>query len=289
MSDLIKDATERKYALGLFVAADNTFIKPIIEAAEEEDSPVIIAGHFDYLKSHVDVKVFARTVKTHAENVDIPVVLHLDHGGNLQQILQCISEGFNSIMFDGSNLPLYRNILLTKKVVEVAKALELPVEGEINKIPLDTDIEKLPIPEELMTEPEEAKRFVEETEIDSLAIAIGQVHRIPKLEGDFHSIRKIGKLNLERIKMIREVTDVALCLHGSTHTPDDQIKKAIKLGVSKINIGTALMTASADSIRRTFEINPDIFEPDQIKEPSQKKIKEIVKEKMRVIGSAKKW
>jgi len=289
MSSILQEAIKQEYAVGLFVAADNSFIKPIIEAADEVHSPVIVGGHFDYFQSNIDVKVFARTVKAYAETVNIPVVLHLDHGTNLQEIMVCIREGFNSIMFDGSTYPLETNIRITKKIENIVRSVDVSIEAEINEIPLDTDLTQLPVPVSKMTKPEIAARFAKETKVDSLAIAVGQIHRTPKREGTFHKILPLGQLNFDRIKAIRKATDVALCLHGCTHTPEEQIKKAVQLGVSKVNIGTALLIAHVDSIHKTFQVNPNVFEADQIILPSQNSVKKVVKRKINVLGSANKW
>jgi len=285
ISELLKDASKRKYALGTFVIADISLIKPTIEAAQEENSPVIVGGHYDFLKSPIGVKIFTNVIKTHAENVDVPVVLHLDHGKSLQEILNCIREGFNSVMFDAAGFPLEKNIELTKNMAKIVHATGIPIEAEINEIPVLEEASPTEVSDELMTRPEEAKRFVEKTKVDILGISVGQVHHFPKLIGGTHPIPKIGKLNFERIKAIKEATDVALCLHGSSHTPDDQIKKAIQLGVSKINWGTALATAFTDTIRKTLSDEPDIYMPNEVLEPSQSKVKELVKGRIKVFGS----
>jgi fructose-bisphosphate aldolase class II len=286
---ILHEALKQEFAVGLFVAADNSFIKPIIEAAAEQNSPVIVGGHFDYFQSPIDVRVFARTVTTYAEDVNVPVVLHLDHGTNLRDIMFCIREGFTSIMFDGAKHPLKTNIQLTKQLVKIVRSIDVSIEAEIDEIPLDTDLTQLPVPDDMMTNPELAARFVEETEVDSLAIAVGQIHRAPTREGSLHKILPIGHLNFERIQAIRSATDVALCLHGSTHTPEDQVQKAVQLGVSKVNIGTALLIAHVNSIHHTFMLNPNVFEADQIVVPSQNSIKKIVKHKIEVLGSANTW
>ena len=289
LAPLLDEALRQEFAIGLFVAADNSFIKPIIEAAAELHSPVIVGGHFDYFQSSIDVRVFARTVNTYAESVNVPVVLHLDHGANLQDIMLCIREGFTSIMFDGSTHPLETNIQLTKQLVNIVRSIDVSIEAEIDEIPLDTVLTQLPVPENMMTKPELAARFVEETDVDSLAIAVGQIHRAPSREGNLHKILPIGHLNLERIQAIRSATDVALCLHGSTHTPEDQIQKAVQFGVSKVNIGTALLIAHVNSLHHTFTLHPNVFEADQIAVPSQNSVKKLVKHKIEVLGSANTW
>jgi len=288
MGKLLIDATERKYALGLFVVPSLAMIKPVIEAAMEEKSPVIIGAGYKHLNSLVGINVFASAVKAQAESAEVPAAIHLDHGKNLQEVLQCIRGGFNSIMYDASDHPLEKNIQLTRKVAEIVHEAGIPIEAEINKIPVVEEAIPTDVSEEFLTKPEEARRFVEETKVDTLAISVGQFHHYPKLVGETHPVPKVAKLDLERIKAIKEATGATLCLHAGSHTLDDQIREAIKLGVTKINVGHLQMVAFTDTVRRTIKNAPDLYRPNEILEPAQLEVKKVVKYEMRVFGSSNK-
>lgn len=287
MNELLKDAEERKYALGQFTATCLPMIKPVIDAAAEEHSPVVITSHHSWsFESAVGVKVYHDLVETLADAADVPVVLHLDHGENMKEVLECLQGGFNSVMFDGSDLPLEENIKLTREVVEVAHAIGVPVEAEIEGCPNVEEAVSTIVPENQLTKPEVARRFVEETSIDILAVAIGQVHHAPKLVGDEFSLPKISNLNFDRLKAIREVVDIFLTLHASSHTPDDQTKRAIKLGVTKIGVGHIILAPFVAKIRKTILDDPDLYWPRKVLAPAQEEIKNIVKHELRVFGSS---
>ena len=287
LDKLLQDAMERKYAVGQFTVTCLSMIEPVIEAAKEEDAPIMLTTHYDWnLKSSAGVNAFREVVRAYGESAGVPVVLHLDHGEDLHEVLECIRGGFNSVMYDGTGHPFDENIRLTKSVVDLAHAVDIAVEGEIDKCPTLEEAIPTTVPEELLTKPELAKRFVEETGVDILAVAVGQVHHHPKLVGDVHPLPKISSLNFERLKAIRKATNAFLTMHASTHTPEDQIKKAIQLGVTKIGVGHIVLAPFVDGIRKTLKDSPDLYWPHEVLEPARRAIKKIVKHELQVYGSS---
>jgi len=171
--------------------------------------------------------------------------IHLDHGGSYELVKQCLETGFDSVMFDGSELPFEKNIQLTKQVVSLAKNYNANVEAELGYVAkLGQSTEK-----KGFTEPEDAKIFVEQTEVDALAVAIGTAHGFYKEE---------PKLDFERLSAIAKVTDAALVLHGGSGVPHEQIKKAISFGINKVNIATEIKNTFMETLKLLMEKNYEI-------------------------------
>src|SRR5690606_8559770 len=184
--------------------------------------------------------------------VKVPLALHLDHGTDFNQVMQCIRNGFSSVMYDGSHEPLEVNIDNTAKIVEIAHAVGVSVEGEIGRlVGIEDDIEVSEL-EAALTVPEHAERFVRETGVDFVAVAIGTRHGFYKGE---------PKLDFDRLKRIRELVNIPIVLHGGSGVPDHQVRQAISLGVSKINIDTELRHAFVTAVRQVLAENPDEIDP----------------------------
>lgn len=203
--------------------------------------------------------------------------MHLDHGTDFEQIVRCIRYGFTSVMIDGSKYPLEKNIEATKKVVEMARAVGISVEAELGKIGGTEDDITVTDREATFTDPDEAVKFVEATDVDSLAIAVGTAHGVYKGE---------PKLDYDRIEVIHNRVSVPLVLHGSSGVPDESIKKAISLGISKVNIDTNIRESFANAVKEFLKENPDNIDPRKILGPAREAMKETIKEKMHVFGSA---
>lgn len=251
-------------------------IQAIIDAAEESNSPVIIQASQGGIK-YAGIDYIANLGKLAGRNSKVPVALHLDHGTDFDQVMLCIRHGFTSVMIDGSRFPLEENIAYTKKVVDIAHAVGVTVEAELGKIGGTEDHITVSEKDATFTDPLEAKRFVEETGVDYLAIAVGTAHGVYKGE---------PKLDYDRIKAIKEVVDIPLVLHGSSGVPEESLKKAISLGISKINIDTDIRAAFANAVKEFVVNNPDEIDPRKILGPATKAMKEVIKEKMQIFGSA---
>lgn len=274
--ELLLDAQKNKYAVGAFNVNNMEIIQAIIDAAEELNSPVIIQASQGGIK-YAGIEYIANLGKLAGRNSKVPVALHLDHGTDFDQVMLCIRHGFTSVMIDGSRFPLEENIAITKKVVDIAHAVGVTVEAELGKIGGTEDHITVSEKDATFTDPLEAKRFVEETGVDYLAVAVGTAHGVYKGE---------PKLDYDRIKAIREVVDIPLVLHGSSGVPAESLQKAISLGISKINIDTDIRAAFADAVKDFVGDNPDEIDPRKILGPATKAMKEIIKEKMEIFGSA---
>lgn len=274
--EILDDAHKKGYAVGAFNINNMEIIQAIIEAAEETNSPVIIQASQGGLK-YAGVDYIAALGKVAAHKAKVPVAVHLDHGTDFDQVIKCIRYGFSSVMVDGSKYPLEENIALTKKVVEIAHSVDVSVEGELGKIGGTEDHIVVSEREATFTDPDEAIIFVEKTGIDSLAIAVGTAHGVYK--GD-------PKLDFDRIKIIKERLNMPLVLHGSSGVSDESIKKAVSLGINKINIDTDIRIAFSQGVKDFLRENPDSIDPRKILAPARVAMKERVKEKMILFGSA---
>jgi len=276
--ELLLDAQKKGYAVGAFNINNMEIVQAIIEAAEETNSPVILQASQGAIK-YAGIDYIAALGKTAAKNAKVPVALHLDHGTDFEQVMVCIRHGFTSVMIDGSRFPLEENIAFTKRVVEIAKAVGVSVEAELGKISGTEDHITVNEREATFTDPDEAVRFVDETGVDYLAIAVGTAHGVYKGE---------PKLDFDRIKAIRDKVKIPLVLHGSSGVPAEALKKAISLGIHKINIDTDLRIAFAEGVKNYVKENPDAIDPRKILAPAKAMMKEKIKEKMEIFGSVNK-
>lgn len=272
---LLEKAEQGNYAVGAFNCNNMEIVQAIIEAAEEEQAPVIIQASQGAIK-YAGLDYIVALVETAAKNATVPVALHLDHGTSFEQVVQCIGRGFSSVMIDGSKLPLEENIALTNKILDMARPLNISVEAELGKIGGTEDDVTVSEREASFTNPSEAKRFVDETGIKSLAIAIGTAH------GQY---KGTPKLDFDRLAEIKKLVNIPIVLHGSSGVPDEDIQKAISLGVRKVNIDTNLREAFSDGVRAALAENPNEIDPRKILKPAKAAMKERVKEKIRVFGS----
>ena len=278
--EMLKKAQKERYAVGAFNANNMEIVQAIIETAEEEKAPVILQASQGAIK-YAGLEIIVAMVKVLAEQASIPVALHLDHGTDYYQNIRCLRAGFTSLMFDGSKLPFEENVEMTKKVVEMAHACSLPVEGELGQIGTmgssdepGVALEKV---KETMADPEEAAKFVELTEIDSLAAAVGTIHGCRTL---------FAKLDIPRIEKIRELTGVPLVLHGASGVNDEEVKKGIGAGICKINIDTRIRLKFTEKIREVLKINPEEIDPRKVLGPAKEAAKEVIRDRMRVFGSS---
>jgi fructose-bisphosphate aldolase class II len=275
---MLKDAQKGRYAIGAFNANNMEIIQAIVETAEEEKAPVILQASQGAIK-YAGLESIVAMVKVMAEKVNIPVALHLDHGTDYSQNIKCLRAGFTSLMYDGSKLPFDENVRMTKKVVEMAHVCEIPVEAEIGQIGKMDDSDEPGIAlekvKESMAVPEEAAKFVELTEIDFLAAAVGTIHgcRTP-----------FAKLDITRIERIRELTGIPLVLHGASGVNDDEVRKGIAAGICKINIDTRIRMIFTKKMKEILEGDPNQIDPRNILGPAKDAAKEVIRDRIRVFG-----
>lgn len=269
----ILEGTEKGYAIGNFNVHNMEYVQGVVEAAEETQSPVIIAITERPLK-YYGIDYLINTVKAAEKNSSVPLCLHLDHGDNLDIVFKCIEAGFSSVMYDGSHLPIEENIANTKKVVEKAAKHGIYAEAELGKLQGIEDGKESN--ESALTNPDEAQRFVEETGVAVLAVAVGTAHGF--YDGE-------PKLDFERLQAIRDKVDIPLVLHGGSGVPEASVKKAIDIGISKVNVGTELKVAFNQGIKGVWKENPDEIECTEIMGAAREGVKNKVIEKINLFRS----
>lgn len=304
LKKVLADAYRKNYAVGAFNTNNLEITLAVIEAAVEMKSPVILqtsegavdyAG-MDYLKAMVYV----------AAKSKVPVVFHLDHGKDIKVVKRAIDSGYTSVMYDGSALPEKENLADTKKVVAWAKKKGVSVEAEIGAIAGIEDFVSVEEKDAHLTNPEKALAFAKATGCDALAIAIGTAHGAFKFKGE-------TILDFDRLKKIKALTKMPLVLHGASGidaalvertktqcsilgdcarlenahgVSDEAISKAVKLGINKINVDSDLRIAFTAAVRETIINDKKAFDPRKILGPAKSLMKEVVKHKMELFGSA---
>lgn len=276
VSRLLAKARNGRYAVGAFNANNLEIIQAIVEGARELNSPVILQASQGAIK-YAGLDYIVAMVRAASEQAAVPIALHLDHGTSFEQTVQCIRAGFSGVMFDGSKYPLAENIEKTRAVVKVGKAAGVSVEGELGKIGGTEDDISVADRDALLTEPKEAEEFVQSTGVDALAVAIGTAHGPYKGE---------PRLDFERLKRIRDLVAVPLVLHGASGVSDAAIRQAIELGICKVNIDTDLRQAFSRTAANVLAKNPDEYDPRKILGPAREALKQVVKDKIRLFGSA---
>ena len=278
--EMLKEAQKGKYAVGAFNANNMEIIQAIVEASEEERSPVIIQASQGAIK-YAGLDMIVAMVRSIAEKTSIPIALHLDHGTDYFQNILCLRAGFTSLMYDGSALPFDENVAMTKKVVEMAHVCNIPVEAEIGQVgKMDSSDEPGVAREkikEFMAKPEDAERFVQMTKVDILAPAVGTIHGCRE---------PIAKLDIPRIEKIRDLTGLPLVLHGASGASDEELKKGIAAGICKVNIDTRIRMAFTNTIRKILTENPEEIDPRKALKPAMEAAKEVIKGRIKILGSA---
>ena len=243
MKNLLSDAQKRNYAVGSFSVANMEMVLGVIKAAEETRSPIILQIA-EVRLNHSPLALIGPLMVAAAEEADVPVAVHLDHGKTLCCIEQALDIGFTSVMFDGSHLPVEENIAVTKEVALLAREYGAAVEAEIGCVGGSEDgSEDIAIN---CTSPEQAHEFSEKTGVDALAVAIGNAH------GNY---KQAPKLRFDILEETAALVKAPLVLHGGTGILPDDFRKCIKLGISKINIATATFDSVEQSARAAYDAN----------------------------------
>ncbi|RST77053.1 class II fructose-1,6-bisphosphate aldolase [Siminovitchia acidinfaciens] len=279
MREMLHKANEGKYAVGQFNLNNLEFTQAILQAAQEEKSPVILGVSEGAARYMGGFKLVVGMVEALMEEygVTVPVAIHLDHGSSFEMCAKAIHAGFTSVMIDGSHLPLDENIALTKKVVELAHMFGVSVEAELGRIGGQEDDLTVDDAEASYAIPEECDKLVRETNVDCFAPALGSVHGPYKGEPN---------LGFDRMEEVMNLTGVPLVLHGGTGIPLKDIQRAISLGTAKINVNTENQMSSAKRVREVLAENPEMYDPRKFLGPAREAIKETVIGKMRDFGSS---
>ncbi|HHV93612.1 MAG TPA: class II fructose-1,6-bisphosphate aldolase [Firmicutes bacterium] len=276
VAELTKAAAEGGYAVGAFNLNNMEILQAVIEAAEEERSPVILQASQGGLK-YAGIDYIVAMARVAAENASVPIALNLDHGTSFEQAMICIRKGFSAVMIDGSRLSFDDNVALVKRVVDVAHAVGVSVEAELGRIGGTEDDIVVSEQQAALTDPDEAANFVQQAQPDLLAVAIGTAHGVYRGE---------PRIDFKRLEEIKKRVDIPLVLHGASGVPDEAIRRACQLGISKINIDTELRIAFTQAVRNVLEAAPNEIDPRKILGPAREAMKKVVKEKMRLFGSS---
>jgi len=277
----MENARKGKYALGQFNITTDEQIKAIVEVAKDLKSPIII-GTSESERNFIGAKQAVLLVDSWRKETGLPIILNADHCKSFASAKEVIDAGYSSVHFDGSELSFEENVKITRSVVDYAKSKkpDIIVEGEVGYLRGGSEVhkEKIEIKEEDLTKPEQAKEFVEKTKVDSLALAIGTVHGIEA---------EAEKINLKRLKQIKKaIPETFLVLHGGSGADDKDVKKAIKLGIVKININTELRVAYSEGLKKEIKEHPEEVKPYKILTPAVEEMKKVVAEKIKLFGSA---
>ena len=312
-TEMFKKAYAGGYAIGAFNVNNMEMIQAIVEAANEEKSPVILqvsAG----ARKYANPVYLKHLVAAAVETTNIPIVMHLDHGADFDICKASIDGGFTSVMIDASSKPFAENIEITKKVVEYAHDHGVVVEAELGTLSGIEDEVKVAAHEASYTRPEEVEEFVAKTGCDSLAIAIGTSHGAYKFTAEQCTRNEKGILVPPPLRfdvleeVVKRLPGFPIVLHGSSSVPqeyvkminenggkmpdavgipEEQLREAAKLAVCKINIDSDLRLAMTGTIRQFFNEHPDKFDPREYLKPARANIKELVRHKLRdVLGCA---
>jgi fructose-bisphosphate aldolase class II len=282
IKNLLKDANRGKFALGAFNTQNLETTLAIMRAAEKNRAAFVMQvseATIDYAGLESITEIIKTAAKKEMKRGR--AALHLDHGKKFESIINCIKAGFSSIMMDASHLPFKENIAATRRAVQYAHKHGVFAQGELGRLAGIEDVVRVAGHEAFMTHPDEAAEFVRKTGVDTLAVSIGNVHGIAKIR------QGVPKLDLERLKEIGKKVKVPLVLHGASGIPEEEIKKAIKLGIRIINIDTEIRLSFTDSLRKTLSGDKNIFDPRKVLAPAIEAVEKVVADKMVMFGSAK--
>lgn len=287
MKDLLtvlREASEKKVAVGHFNISDLVGLKAIFETSKKLNFPVII-GTSEGEREFIGVGQAVALVKNLRQLFDYPIFLNADHTHSLDKVKEAALAGYDLIVFDGSKLPFLENIQQTKKAIEIAKSInpQILVEGEIGYIGSSSEIiDEVPIESQTLTTPSDAKQFVDETGVDILAPAVGNMHGLLQsmVSGETQK-----HLNIELIDQIRLSTGKFMTLHGGSGTADDDFKACIKAGITIVHINTEIRIAWRKGIEQGLVENPKVVAPYKILPPAVLEISKVVENRLNLFNS----
>jgi len=262
--------------VGAFNVVSLESLQAILEAATQMRSPVILnvaEVHFKY----VDLETIAPVIRRAAEKAAIPAALHLDHGVSFEAIMRALRAGFTSVMFDGSTLPYEENVQQTREIVKMAHAIGVTVEAELGVVGGAEGSSEATDDRGMLTDPKQAEDFVKRTKVDALAVAIGSAHGL---------YRAKPKLDFKRLAEIRDATGIPLVLHGGSGIPDEDFKRAIELGICKINVYTEMAQIASHRIRGILDKDPSFISFPDLLIAAREAMRDLVMEKIKVFGTA---
>lgn len=273
--EILNQAMMGHYAVGAFNVNNMEMVQAIVEAAQEEKAPVILQVSQGAIR-YAGLDYAVGLVKIAAALADIPVVLHLDHGTDFDQNVRCLRAGFTSLMYDGSKRPFEENVEITNRVCQIAHACGIPVEAELGKVLKISDGVTAEDVEAAMTDPDQAKTFIDLTGADSLAVAVGSIHAMTGRE---------AALDIDRLEAIHQKVRIPLVLHGSSGVKHESVLESLEHGICKVNIDTYLRQGFMAGMKEGLARMPDELDMRKIMSISREKVKERVREKIRLLRS----
>ena len=278
--EILSVANQHGFAVPAFNAGSGQLLEAVMQACEELQSPVMIAIHPDELSFLTDS--FVDQVEYYANHTKLPVCIHLDHGASYEQVIHAIQLGFTSVMIDASHLPYEENVSITQKVVAAAHPVGVSVEAELGTIGDTGNSIEGGVTEVIYTDPDVAQDFVEQTGTDSLAVAIGTAHGIYPKNIKPH-------LRHDILEEITKKVSIPLVLHGGSSNPDEEIAKAVKMGINKINISSDIKIVFANRLREQLNSgDSEMREPNVLFPPCMLETKKVAEDKIRLFNSANK-
>lgn len=278
---ILTDALHAEYAIGAFNASNMEMVQAIVRGAEQCASPVIVQTSEGALE-YATLPLLATIISSVAKKSSVPVVMHLDHGKSFDTVRRCIEAGYTSVMIDTSTLPFEENIAKTKEVVAYAHDRGVWVEAELGAIVGHEGIKDLhggQTPDSFLTDPTQAREFVDRTGVDALAVSVGTIH------GAFTGQEYIRFELLETIQEV--VSDIPLVIHGASGIASAHLKKACAMHVCKVNVDTELRIAFERAAQAYFGQSHDSYDPRKILGPARDAMQGVVEEKIKLFGSSK--
>ncbi|WP_054955083.1 class II fructose-1,6-bisphosphate aldolase [Paenibacillus dakarensis] len=272
---LLQTARSGGYCIGAFNVHTLEMLQAVVEAAEETQSPLIIQSTVGTVK-HLGPDYIAKAALVASERSSVPIALHLDHCSDFNVIMQCIRAGYTSVMIDASHETFDVNVAKTKQVVEAANAIGVNVEAELGRVGGVEDDIIVDDEHALLADPDDCARFVELTGVHTLAPAIGTAHGIYKGEPN---------IDFDRIQKIASKVSIPLVLHGGSGIPEEQVRRCVAAGMSKMNVATELRIVFSNAIKEVFNQNPEENDPRKYMVPAKEALKKAAIEKMRLCGS----
>ncbi len=270
-------ANEHSFAVPAFNISDWAMFQGIVEISEETGAPLLVAIHPDEVR-HIGRDMITGIIER-SHRSSIPIAIHWDHGATYEQILEAIRFGFTSVMIDGSLKPFEENVAISRKVTDTAHVLGLSVEAELGTIGANDSYAEAGSAEIIYTDPDDAVTFVEQTGVDSLAVAIGTFHGL-------YPAHLKPELKLDLLKEIKSRVQIPLVLHGGSGNPDDEIREAARIGINKINISTDIKIAYHNKMREVLGNDPKMREPNAIQPACIEAMKEVAAQKIELFGAA---
>jgi len=279
----IKEAGERGIAIGHFNISNLETLRGIFNAAKKLNVPVII-GTADGERKYIGTNEAVAAVKSYRDEYNYPIFLNADHTYTFEGVKECIDAGYDSVIFDGTSLPYEENVKITKKCVEYARKVnpEILVEAELGFIGTSSKVlDKLPegvkITEEFLTKPEDAKNFIDETGIDLIAPAVGNIHGM--LKGGIDPA-----LNIKRIAEIKKAINIPMVLHGASGNSKEDIQAAIKNGMLVVHVNTEIRVAFRKALEKELVEKPDEVAPYKYMEETIPAVEKVIEEKLRIFN-----